>query len=229
MPLTKHPRGSEEGNRWSRTGREILTGVTRQLIDVTEPKPEQIDMRDIALSLSQQVRFTGHCPLRPSIAAHSLACEYIAGVLLAADPWRALADHTAPRRAALMHDAAEYLVSDINGAVKREMRPELRGVAARNSARTHGTSKFDVLEALAQAAIVERYGCSVAGHEELIHGVDCLSCAYEMAWGGWCADARPPAWMGEAPHRMRLADIYAGGPRHHELLFLDRAHELGMV
>lgn len=221
-----HPRGSENGNRYSPTGREVLTGITRQLIDVTAPRPDQIDMRDIALSLAQQVRFTGHCPLRPSIAHHSLACEYIVQRLLRANGDAPVpAAKTLAQRAALMHDAAEYLVSDLNGAVKKQIRPELRGVAARNSDRTHGASAFDKLEALAQAAINARFACYDDGFEALVHEADVLSCAYEMAYDGWCADAHPPQWMRVDAELRR---IYTRSARSVERAFLKRAAELGM-
>src|ERR1044071_4765295 len=74
-------RGSANGNRYSPHGRGILTGVTRQSIDITCPKVGQIDIRDIARSLARQERYTGHCPLRPTVARHSVAVAYIAARL----------------------------------------------------------------------------------------------------------------------------------------------------
>lgn len=213
-------RGSENGNRYSPTGREILTGVTRQLIDVTSPRPEQMDVRDIARSLSRQERFTGHCPLRPSVAAHSLACEYIARVLMAesgADSAPCSPAGISARRAALMHDAAEFLVSDLSGAVKKQLRL------------MHGplnTSPFDVLEDRAQAAIAARFDCSDAGFEALVHEADILSCAYELAYDGWCEDAHPPEWLRDD---FTVAQIYALSNDEAAQQFVQRAAELGMA
>ncbi len=228
MPTDPHIRGSENGNRYSLTGREILTGVTRQYIDITDPLPEQIDMRDIAYSLAHQVRFHGHCLLQPSIAAHSLACEYIAGRLWRGGGWHVTSvfvGGVALRRAALMHDAAEYLVGDVAGAVKSEIRQKVPLHVTRRTGRTRGTSAFDKLEAKAQAAIVARYDCSDAGCEELVHEADCISCAHEMASGGWCEQADPPLWtVGDD----RLEQIYALTTREAATAFQDRAHELGM-
>ena len=108
-------RGSENGNRYSRTGFEVMTrsGV---MIDVRAPRPEQIRLADIARSLAQQVRFTGHCPLAPTVAQHSLAVAHIAGLLMP-DEWAPdLGPEECRRRlklAALLHDAPEYLVSDL--------------------------------------------------------------------------------------------------------------------
>lgn len=194
-------RGSENGNRYSPSGREVLT-CSGLLIDVTAPRPDQIRLEDIAVSLAEQKRFTGHCPLRPTVAQHSLAVEWIAGMLFQqhapVDPLDRLDDvyeaERDCRREALMHDAPEFLVSDLNGAVKKDIRPELRGVAARGSGRTHGESRFDKLEALAQRAIWARYGLT-SDWGAIVHEADCLACAYEMAWGGWCADAHPPQWV----------------------------------
>lgn len=174
-------RGSENGNRYSPTGREVLTR-SGLLIDLLAPKPEQIRLSDIAASLAHQERFTGHCPLHPTVAEHSVAVEHIG-----AQAYRQRHGVVAPiplRRALLMHDAAEYLVSDLSGAVKWQLRS--------NPA---GQSRFDRLESRAQAAIAARFDIDFARWEEEVHEADCMACAYEMAYGGWCAEARPPSWL----------------------------------
>lgn len=230
-------RGSENGNRYSPSGREVLTrsGV---MIDVTAPRPDQIRLGDIAVSLAHQERFTGHCPLRPTVAQHSLAAEWIAGELFARrehllDPLESvlLAEQRC-RQEALMHDATEVLVSDLNGAVKKLLRPELRGVAARGSGRTHGESRFDKLETLAERAIWARFGLT-SEWGAIVHEADVLACAYEMAWGGWCADAHPPRWVRDSVYvqacygwrgGVNLGDMRDGG----EAAFLARAEFLGI-
>lgn len=229
--MTQHLRGSENGNRFSPTGHEILTWHGR-MIDLTDPRPESIFMEDIAASLAHQERFTGHCPLRPTIAQHSLAVEHIASVLApreqAADPRQA----ARLSRAALMHDAAEFLVGDASGAVKLLMRGALSGAAARNSSRARAyASAFDKLETAASAAIVERFDCADTGWEEIIHEADCLACAYEMAHAGWCPEAAPPDWLKRDLYvqrcysGMRPSDMLDGG----EAAFLRCARALGMT
>lgn len=219
-----HPRGSEEGNRYSPTGREILTGVTRTMIDVTAPRPDNIHIEDIARSLARQQRFTGHCPLQPTIAQHSVACTLIvqhgvARELLSGgvrDRGELLA--TVPMlRATLMHDAAEMIVSDLNGAMKQAMRGHAR-------AGVRVESWFDVYEERAQRAIAQRYGCGDAGFEAVVHEADVLSCAYEMAWHGWCEDATAPAWVVALLDKARVYGTADGG----ELDFLRCADKLGM-
>lgn len=236
-------RGSENGNRYSPTGREVKTGVTRQLIDVTAPMPEQIDIRDIARSLARQERFTGHCPLRPTVARHSVAVMHIGLRLLNYDwtrwlppAWDGDTVSGDRERALLMHDAPEYLVSDLSGAVKQDLRPMLRGAALRASDRERGTSRFDRLETAAELAIAERYNCAIGPWEELVHEADTLACAYEMKYDDWEPRACPPQWM---LVDVELANIYGllygfkspkpdfvhdGG----ELRFLTEARKLGM-
>lgn len=69
---------------------------------VLDPRPEDIEIEDIATSLSNQCRFTGHC--RYSIAQHSVHVSMICpeGYQL----W------------GLLHDASEMVVGDLNHVVK---------------------------------------------------------------------------------------------------------------
>ncbi len=201
------PRGSENGNRYSPSGLEVLTGVTRTMIDVTAPRAEQIDLRDIARSLARQQRFTGHCPLQPTVAEHSIAATLIAVELPALG-------ETSVRRAlaaVFLHDAAEYLVSDLNGGVKKALR------------RKGHYSRFDMLEDRATSAILQRFDLAPGAYGELVHEADILACAYEMAWLGWCPDAKPPEWVAPV-----VRDCYMR-PDGGESAFLRVAAELGLA
>lgn len=224
-------RGSELGNRFSPTGVEELTR-SGEMISLLAPRIEQIHMKDIAAHLAAQVRFNGACPLLPTIAQHSLAVEYIAGCLFAQTPSCTAAPWSL-RRAALMHDAAEYLVGDTVAAIKKLMRPEYPVV----NRPPFNASAFDAIEERIQFAIVDRFNCSDKGWEDIIHEADCIACAYEMAWEDWCIEARPPAWLldcrgttsfalngiYEAPYGR--SSMYDGG----EEAFVERARQLGMV
>lgn len=65
-----------------------------------DPRPEEIDIRDIAHALSLQCRWSGHCLFPVSVAQHSLM---VTGILSRTDPHAQLWG--------LLHDAAEaYLV-----------------------------------------------------------------------------------------------------------------------
>jgi len=78
---------------------ETYTGKTFYFLD---PKPEQIDIRDIAHSLAYTCRYTGHSKRFYSVAEHSLFVSY-----LAADPL-----------AGLLHDASEAYITDIASPIK---------------------------------------------------------------------------------------------------------------
>lgn len=226
MSVKPDLRGSANGNRWSPTGTEILTR-SGQMVDLLDPQPEQIRILDIATGLARQERFAGHCLLRPTVAQHSLAVAYIAAML-----WRRTASARAASaepdglgRAALMHDAAEYLIGDISGAVKMLLRAELRGAAARNSTRTRAhDSAFDKLETRVQDVIVERFGCSVVGWEDIIHEADKIACAYEMSFNGWCSDAVPPDWAANSRTLRFCYQTSDGG----ETDFVWQTNSLGM-
>lgn len=128
-------------------------------------------------------------------------------------------------RAALCHDAAEYLVGDNIGAVKKLM----RHVCLRQP---EGGSAFDVIEDRVQAAIVARFDCADTGWGDIIHEADCIACAYEMSWAGWCPEAKPPEWarldvlLGDC---YGLRELFDGPDDCGEAAFIARAAQLGMV
>jgi hypothetical protein len=69
-----------------------------------EPRAEDVDVRDIAHSLSLQCRFNGHCRVFYSVAEHSVRVSRIVPPDLAS--W------------GLLHDAAEAYLSDLPRPVK---------------------------------------------------------------------------------------------------------------
>lgn len=84
---------------------QTFTGVAFWPLD---PRPDEINLIDIAHSLSMQCRYAGHCRMFYSVAEHS--------VLMA----RAMSDDQAAR-VALMHDAPEAYLVDLPRPVKRHM------------------------------------------------------------------------------------------------------------
>lgn len=83
---------------------EIVT-YSGAVIDPLNPDPEQIRIEDIAHSLSNQCRFTGHTREFYSVAQHSVLVSYLC------DPKDALWG--------LLHDASEAYLSDIASPIKQ--------------------------------------------------------------------------------------------------------------
>lgn len=89
---------------------------TGKYVNVIDPRPETIDIIDIAHSLSMQVHFIGHLPFHYSIAQHSLVVSRIC-----------------PRRYALeglLHDASEAYLSDMSRPLKAYL-PGYRDIESR--------------------------------------------------------------------------------------------------
>jgi hypothetical protein len=76
---------------------------TGRAFDLFDPQPDQICLEDIAHSLSQICRFTGHCGRFYSVAEH---CWEMSDLIESDDP--------AVKLAALMHDAHEAYLGDIS-------------------------------------------------------------------------------------------------------------------
>ncbi len=89
-----------------RRGDWIQTATGRQAWPL-DPRPEDVDIADIAHALSQICRFTGHCHEFYSVAQHAVL------VSLNVPP-----EHAAW---ALLHDAAEAYIGDISRPLKRHL------------------------------------------------------------------------------------------------------------
>jgi uncharacterized protein len=72
---------------------DCIRTYTGLYINVFNPKPEMIEIEDIAHALSFQCRFGGHLPKFYSVAQHSLNCSY-------------LVKEPALKLTALLHDAS---------------------------------------------------------------------------------------------------------------------------
>lgn len=89
-----------------RNGAWIQTFTGKQFWPM-DPKPDEVDIQDIAHSLSMLCRFNGHCNRFYSVAEHAVHVSHVVG----------------PKQArwGLLHDAAEAYLSDIPQPVKREL------------------------------------------------------------------------------------------------------------
>lgn len=81
-----------------------------------DPRPEEVDIQDIAHALGSLCRYTGHCADFYSVAEHSVEVSHLV------PPSMALT--------ALLHDAPEAYCNDIARPLKRHM-PEYKGIENR--------------------------------------------------------------------------------------------------
>jgi uncharacterized protein len=132
-----------------RCGDWILTGSGRRFYPI-DPRPEDVSIDDIARSLSNQCRWTGHTRFHYSIAQH--AC-FVSAVVERIMPSLALA--------ALHHDSGEAYIGDI-------ARPWKRMLAVRE-AQAGGVAAFGSIEFAEKrilAAILEALAIPAVSDEE---------------------------------------------------------------
>ena len=154
-----------------------------KVMDVFDPDITQIDIIDIAHSLSNQCRYNGHCDHFYSVARHCCLCASI----MAVDPRSMYRMRWSRKRKqyeissdqdkwspdmhrqivfhALMHDAAEAYVGDMPRPIKRKF-PE-----------------FKKIEASLMDMVISRMGMvpleTFPGVAELIHQIDMRMCVTE--------------------------------------------------
>ncbi|MBL5899964.1 HD family hydrolase [Lelliottia amnigena] len=83
----------------------FITTHTGKHFNYLDMREEQVDIEDIAVSLSNLCRFTGHLPEFYSVAQHAVLCSQIVPAEFAFE--------------ALMHDATEAYCQDIPAPLKR--------------------------------------------------------------------------------------------------------------
>jgi uncharacterized protein len=133
-----------------------MTTYTGQQFWPLDPRPEDIDLTDIAHALSLQCRFAGHCRYHYSIAEHSLLVASIVSEI---------APNDETLKAALLHDASEAYLTDIPRPLKRQRVFE----------------EYRAHERIMQAAIWERFGIEEhAIDHETIEVADAVALLVEM-------------------------------------------------
>lgn len=85
-----------------------------------DPRPEEIHIEDIAHALAQVTRWTGHAPVRYSVAQHSLFVSYRTEELSDATPIGPDTAKLSRIRAleGLLHDGTEAYLSDVAKPIK---------------------------------------------------------------------------------------------------------------
>jgi len=93
----------------------IIRTYTNKLIDLEDIKIEDIDILDIAHSLSLLCRYNGHCSKFYSVAEHSVrATELVTGRNMMV--------------VVLLHDAAEAYVGDVTSPLKQLLNGQYRKI-----------------------------------------------------------------------------------------------------
>jgi hypothetical protein len=121
---------------------ETYTGIHFWAID---PRPEEVDINDIAHALSQICRFNGHCSKFYSVAQHSV---------LAAEEAYKMGYDIMVQLATLMHDASEAYLCDI----PRPIKPSL--------------SNYKQIEENLMKCIFERFNIDVSYEDSRIKEID---------------------------------------------------------
>ena len=175
-----------------------FTGKRFYLID---PRPEEVSMTDIAHALSQLCRFTGHTRRFYSVAEH--CCRMYDQT----DGW-----DTPLRDWALMHDAAEAYVGDMNRPLKRGCGPV--------------GDRFREVEENILRAVAERFGLPWPMSDE----IDRLDARMLVTEGEQVFDP-VPEWLEEGiwshVDRFRVT-VQFWSPTEAEKQFLHRAQEQGL-
>lgn len=92
--------------------------VSGRYVNILDPNPETFDIGDIAHALARIPRFGGHLPVFYSVAQHSLAVSYCAG-LTGTEAYQGL-----------MHDSSEAFLLDLPTPLK-DVLPEYKRIEAR--------------------------------------------------------------------------------------------------
>lgn len=122
--------------------------------DLLDPKPEQVDHRDIFAAISKLCRFTGHCIEAYTVGQHSLL------VMSLVPPEF--------RLEALMHDAAEAYTGDVGTPMK---------VALEDL----GCTAFREIEHRIEAVVRGKYGLPAKLSPEVKHA-DLVALGLEKRW-----------------------------------------------
>lgn len=115
---------------------------TGNRVDPLHIWPKDIDIKDIASSLSKLCRYTGHCSRFYSVGQHSL---HVCFIVQEMRNWEDPEEYRLTKLAALLHDASEAYMNDISRPVK------------------YSFKLFKEIEARLMGAVVDRFN---------LHGAD---------------------------------------------------------
>lgn len=155
-----------------------------KLVSVTDPKPEDVDVVDVAHALSMTCRFGGHCRDFYSVAEHSVhVCEIGTALRSHLDvTYPSTIENTRHSLVLLLHDAAEAYVGDLITPLKRNLLDakalETKWLKAIEQKFNLGTALSDPEESIKQADL-----CALS--------IEILS-LYDRADPIWWSKFKPP-------------------------------------
>jgi 5'-deoxynucleotidase YfbR-like HD superfamily hydrolase len=88
----------------------MITTFTGRTIDPTNFKKEDIDLRDIAISMSRQNRYMGHTSNEWSVGQHSILCGMLAAHFNFSED---------TQRAVVLHDIHETWLQDVSSPISK--------------------------------------------------------------------------------------------------------------
>jgi hypothetical protein len=163
---------------------------------------DDIDIRDIAHSLSLLCRFVGHCNIFYSVAQHSLHVSDLVFHELGQQVVEDVRFASRTCLAALLHDGAEAYISDISRPVKYSIR------------------EFGELERRISGKIMQKFGC-VGADWTLIKKMDSKMLASEALY---LMHSKGEGWY--LPEPPITCTISSHTPEAIEHLFLERFHTI---
>lgn len=157
-------REAEEEGSWK--GKAFILTYTGKVFSYDEIVPDMIDIRDIAHSLSQICRYTGHTRLFYSVAQHSLLVS------------EKLPGGPAEKLVGLLHDAAEAYTNDLASPLKRWL----------DKADGSGISWYGILQNAITAVVYRKFGVTnISANVRLYDGA--ASVFEAEGFLGLCAEA----------------------------------------
>lgn len=140
---------------------------TNRAIYPLDPRPEDVDIEDIAHALSQENRYGGHAPFPYPVAQHSVFVSQRVGQL-ARQAGRGPVMIRELALAGLLHDAHEAFLKDIPSPLKAH----LRVVAYDAAGEVHTDGSYKELERLWDAAIARALNVVVPFEHPLVKQAD---------------------------------------------------------
>lgn len=178
--------------------------ISGRYLDLTNPRPEQFVLEDIACGLSKICRFGGHIHGWYSVAEHSC---HAALALSACD--------LNTQRAALMHDATEAFIGDVVKPLKTILQPNYGDIEKRLEGIIGEKFSIDFLSA---KGMVEKID-----HALLLAEKEAMTTKTSNE-SPWCSDTQAES-LKPMVQSVSFMNLW---PREAEQLFLQIASKLGL-